>query len=67
MIVCHCKRVPGSVIEGAVADGATTVSDVSASCQAGTRCGSCVSTIEALLAAISSQVAVGIGEAAIAA
>jgi len=51
MIVCHCKRVQSSTIETVIAAGAACSEDVSNLCGAGTRCGSCLSTIDALLEA----------------
>jgi bacterioferritin-associated ferredoxin len=49
MVICHCRRVSSSVIEAAIAGGAATVADVTGRCGAGGRCGSCVTSIEALL------------------
>lgn len=50
MVICHCQRVTSAVIEAAIERGADSVAEVTASCQAGTRCGSCLATIELLLA-----------------
>jgi bacterioferritin-associated ferredoxin len=49
MVICHCERVSSSVIEAAIVAGAATVADVTGHCRAGGRCGSCRTTIEALL------------------
>jgi bacterioferritin-associated ferredoxin len=51
MIVCHCVRVTETAIDAAIAAGAATVTDVAGRCRAGSRCGSCHRSIEALLAA----------------
>lgn len=52
MIVCHCRRVSSAAVEAAIGAGAGTVSDVTVACRAGGNCGSCRSTIEALLAEV---------------
>ncbi len=49
MVICHCERVSSTVIEAAIAAGAATVADVTGSCRAGGRCGSCRTLIESLL------------------
>jgi bacterioferritin-associated ferredoxin len=51
VVVCHCERVTSAVIAAAIAGGAATVGDVTGTCRAGGRCGSCRPTIESLLAA----------------
>jgi bacterioferritin-associated ferredoxin len=50
VIVCHCERVGSAAVEAAIGAGATSVSEVTERCGAGGDCGSCWSTIEALLA-----------------
>jgi NAD(P)H-nitrite reductase large subunit len=49
VVVCHCERVTSAVIAAAIAGGAATVDEVTGSCRAGGRCGSCRPTIESLL------------------
>ena len=49
MIVCQCLAMNESVIRRLAAHGGTTVRDVSMACGAGTDCGSCVATIQAVL------------------
>jgi bacterioferritin-associated ferredoxin len=50
VIVCHCERVGCAAVEAAIGAGAATVTEVTERCGAGGDCGSCWSTIEALLA-----------------
>jgi bacterioferritin-associated ferredoxin len=50
VIVCHCERVGRAAVEAAIGAGATSVGEVTERCGAGGDCGSCWSTIEALLA-----------------
>lgn len=49
MFVCLCKVVTGRQIERAIHEGAETVSDVGASCGAGTGCGACQEQIGEIL------------------
>jgi bacterioferritin-associated ferredoxin len=49
--------VSSSVIEAAIVSGAATVADVTGRCRAGGRCGSCRTTIEALLGSSSGGLA----------
>ena len=42
MLVCHCQGVHSREIEAAVEAGATTLSQMSEACGAGTRCGGCL-------------------------
>lgn len=49
VIVCHCNRVNGAAVEAAISSGASTVAEVTRRSRAGSRCGSCCPTIEALL------------------
>ena len=51
MYVCFCAAVTDRAVRQAIADGATTVEGVAARCLAGSRCGSCRPTVEALLGA----------------
>jgi bacterioferritin-associated ferredoxin len=50
VIVCHCRVVTDHTVRTAISAGATTVADVAALSGAGTGCGGCVPTVEALLA-----------------
>jgi NAD(P)H-nitrite reductase large subunit len=47
---CSCKGVRDDDVVAVIDAGARTVDDVAAACGAGTDCGTCVPTIEALLA-----------------
>ena len=49
MLVCHCLRVFDGVIRECVRSGARSVDDVSARCGAGTGCGGCLESIEAIV------------------
>ena len=49
MIVCSCRRVNAAAIEAAIDGGAHDVTAVAETCGAGTRCGGCWPTLEALL------------------
>ena len=60
MVVCHCNAVSDREIRSAVASGAMSADDVARRCSAGTRCGSCVPVVQAIL----SEVAVSISFAA---
>jgi bacterioferritin-associated ferredoxin len=50
MYVCFCAAVTDRAIADAVAGGAATIEDVTASCRAGSGCGGCRESIESLLA-----------------
>ena len=50
MVVCHCKAVNDKAIVAEILSGALDVDDVAARCGAGSRCGGCRPTVEALLA-----------------
>jgi bacterioferritin-associated ferredoxin len=52
LIVCHCKVVSDRLIRAAVDDGAADVDEVGQRCAAGTHCGGCRSSIQALLATL---------------
>jgi assimilatory nitrate reductase electron transfer subunit len=47
--VCRCAGVSGNPITGAVADGCSTVADVSKATRAGTGCGGCHEDIKGLI------------------
>jgi bacterioferritin-associated ferredoxin len=48
-IVCHCNVVRERTIVKAIKRGATSVPDIQALCDAGTRCGGCEPTIRRLI------------------
>ena len=50
MLVCHCKKICDRTIRECVERGARSVEDVGRACQAGTGCGGCHATIQALVA-----------------
>ena len=50
MLVCHCRKVCDRTIRECIDRGARTVDDVGQACQAGTACGGCIPTINALVA-----------------
>lgn len=49
MIVCSCRRVNDHAVREAIASGARDVREVGAQCGAGSRCGGCWPTLDALL------------------
>ncbi|MEZ4226149.1 MAG: (2Fe-2S)-binding protein [Polyangiaceae bacterium] len=49
MLVCHCHRVCEREIQRAVDAGADSVHAVGAACGAGTSCGGCLPTIDAIV------------------
>jgi bacterioferritin-associated ferredoxin len=49
MIVCSCRAVNERTIAAAIDAGAATCHDIIRSCGAGSKCGSCVTTIAQLL------------------
>lgn len=55
--LCNCNRVRQSVVAEAIGSGASTVEEVARATRAGTGCGSCVSSIERMLAAAGEAVA----------
>ena len=60
MIICLCRDVSERQVEDAVARGATTVSEVSRACGAGSDCGACRHLLAALIEdARSAQCATG--------
>ena len=50
MLVCHCRKVCDRTIRECIDRGARSVEDVGQACQAGTACGGCLPTINALVA-----------------
>jgi bacterioferritin-associated ferredoxin len=58
MVICHCEAVNDRVIRAEIEAGALHVDEVAERCGAGTRCGSCVTVIEAMLALAESAVPV---------
>ena len=50
MLICHCRAVNDRVIRDAIAAGARAPEDVAQQCGAGSRCGSCLPALRALLA-----------------
>lgn len=48
-IVCKCMYVKRSTISKLIKEGATTLPEISTKCQAGTVCGSCIPTVQAML------------------
>lgn len=51
MVICHCHAVNDRAIRDAVAAGVLDADGLAAHCGAGTRCGSCVPVVEAIVAA----------------
>ncbi|UDY34801.1 (2Fe-2S)-binding protein [Dermatobacter hominis] len=49
-IACSCHGLRDAEVVEVIREGACSVDDVMDTCQAGGNCGSCVSTIEMLLA-----------------
>lgn len=49
MIVCHCEGVASTTIEAVILSGASSVDEVGDRCGAGSGCGTCWPTIEAML------------------
>ncbi len=62
MIVCLCKGITDADIRRAIAAGATTVSQLGASCGAGTECGGCRPVLYQLLATHRRASAVNLAE-----
>lgn len=50
MVICHCHAVNDRTIREAVAAGAVDADALAERCGAGTRCGSCVPVVEAIIA-----------------
>ena len=50
MLVCHCRVVSDRAVRAAVSAGAANLDDVASLCGAGSECGGCVPSVEALLA-----------------
>jgi bacterioferritin-associated ferredoxin len=51
VVICHCHAVNDRTIRDAVAAGAIDADALAERCGAGTRCGSCVPVVEAIVAA----------------
>lgn len=58
MVVCHCNAVNDRQIRAEILAGALDAEDVAARCSAGSRCGSCLPIVQALIA--ESTVSIGI-------
>lgn len=52
MLVCHCHEVGDKTVRKCIREGARTVAEVGAACGAGTGCGGCRPTIDALVSAL---------------
>jgi bacterioferritin-associated ferredoxin len=52
VIVCVCRNVSERAVAGAVQAGARTVAEISRATGAGTSCGGCRGTIEAMIAGL---------------
>lgn len=52
MIICHCEAVSDRQVEAAVSSGARCPAEIAKRCAAGTNCGDCRPSIEALLATL---------------
>jgi bacterioferritin-associated ferredoxin len=50
VIICHCRVVSDRAVRAAISAGAASVEEVGALSGAGTGCGGCVPSVEALLA-----------------
>jgi NAD(P)H-nitrite reductase large subunit len=50
LLVCHCRKVCDRTIRECVDRGARSLEEVARACQAGTACGGCIPTIDALIA-----------------
>lgn len=51
MYVCICYAVTDVELRDCIGDGARTVEEIGDACEAGTGCGTCLDTIDVLLAA----------------
>lgn len=49
MYVCHCRAVTGRAVRAAIASGARSIDDITASCHAGRGCGGCRHMLQAYL------------------
>jgi len=50
MVICHCFAVNDRAIRAEIEAGVLDADELAARCGAGTRCGSCVPVLEAILA-----------------
>jgi bacterioferritin-associated ferredoxin len=50
LLVCHCRKVCDRIIRECVDRGARSLEEIGRACQAGTACGGCIPTIDALIA-----------------
>ena len=53
MILCLCRGVVDRTVGAAIAQGASTLEEITAACAAGADCGGCHSSLLALLASAS--------------
>ena len=67
MLVCHCLAVNDRAVARAVAEGATTVDDLTARCGAGGRCGGCRPALAELLAELLAEAEVDLRRRSVAA
>jgi NAD(P)H-nitrite reductase large subunit len=58
MVVCSCKGVSDRAVTAAIADGASTVDDITGRCKAGGHCGGCWPELERLLTEVTAPVAI---------
>lgn len=52
MVICSCRAVSDRAVLAAIAEGASTVEDVSDKCAAASRCGGCWPEVERLVEAL---------------
>ena len=55
MYVCLCKGVTSQAVADAVAEGASTTKKVASACGAGSECGRCRLTVQAIIKAAQSE------------
>ena len=48
-IVCHCELVSDRAVKSAIANGATSIPEITAACSAGGSCAGCSEALDALL------------------
>jgi bacterioferritin-associated ferredoxin len=61
VVICHCHAVNDRRIRDEIASGAIDADALAERCGAGTRCGSCVPVVEAILATASASVEAFVG------